>query len=126
MEMAWISLLIASIFEIGWAIGLKYTEGFTRPTPSFLVAVGILASFVLLARAVRTIPIGTAYAVFAGIGAGGTGFVGILLLGEPAGLARILSIISIVAGIIGVRLFGNGAASSIMAAHGTDDNGDAR
>lgn len=124
--MAWISLLIASVMEIGWAIGLKFTEGFTRPIPSFLVAVGIVASFVLVARAARTIPIGTAYAVFVGIGAGGTGFIGILLLGEPAGLARILSIISIVVGVVGLKLFGDAAVSSKTAVHGTGKNGDPR
>lgn len=104
--MAWTYLIIASILEIGWAIGLKYTQGFTVMAPSLLVIAGILGSFWLVARAARNIPIGTAYAVFAGIGAGGTGVLGIFLFGESAGLFRVLSLAAIVLGVIGLKIFG--------------------
>lgn len=110
--MAWIFLLVASLMEICWAIGLKYTEGFTRPLESVVVAVAILASFALLARAAREIPIGTAYGIFVGIGAAGTGILGILLFGEPAGAMRLLSMGLIVAGIIGLKLFDEVAAAA--------------
>lgn len=104
--MAWTYLLIASVIEIAWAIGLKFTEGFTVLVPSLLVTVGILASFWLVARAAADIPIGTAYSVFAGIGAGGTGLFGIFLFEEPAGVLRVLSLAAIVVGVVGLKLFG--------------------
>jgi quaternary ammonium compound-resistance protein SugE len=104
--MAWTYLLLASALEIGWAVGLKYTQGFTRPSPSILVAIGILGSFVLLARAAQTLPIGTAYGVFVGVGAAGTGLIGMLLLGEPTGAMRGVSLIAIVGGVVGLKLFG--------------------
>jgi quaternary ammonium compound-resistance protein SugE len=113
--MAWTYLLIASAMEIGWAIGLKFTAGFTRLLPSVVVAIAILASFALLARAARDIPIGTAYGVFVGIGAAGTGLLGILLFGEPAGLMRLLSMAAIVAGIIGLKLFDEDAPAEVAA-----------
>jgi quaternary ammonium compound-resistance protein SugE len=103
--MAWTYLMIASILEIGWAVGLKYTAGFTRLMPSILVAIGILGSFWLVARAAREIPIGTAYAVFTGIGTGGTGILGILLFDESAGLFRMLSLAAIVLGVAGLKIF---------------------
>lgn len=105
--MAWFELLIGSVLEIGWAVSLKYTEGFTRLIPSILVAVGILVSFLLVARAAREIPIGTAYGVFVGIGAAGTGLLGIFLFDEPAGLMRILSLGAVVCGVVGLKLFGD-------------------
>lgn len=104
--MGWTYLVIASVLEIGWAVGLKYTEGFTRLLPSVLVGIGAVASFVLIARAVREIPIGTAYGVFVGVGAAGTGVVGLVLFGEPGGPLRVLSLVAIVGGVLGLKLFG--------------------
>lgn len=102
--MAWVWLAIAGVFEIGWAIGLKYTDGFTRLVPSVLTGLSMVISVVLLAIAVRTLPIGTAYAVWTGIGAVGTVILGIVLFSEPADVARLVSIGLIVAGIIGLKL----------------------
>lgn len=102
--MAWIALCIAGLLEVGWAIGLKYTEGFTRLWPSIVTATAIAASMLLLAWSVRTLPVGTAYAVWTGIGAAGTAVLGIVLFAEPATLARILCIGLIVAGVIGLKL----------------------
>ena len=102
--MAWTALVIAGLFEIGWAVGLKYTEGFTRLLPSVLTVIALLASTWLLAIALRTIPIGTAYAVWTGIGAVGTATFGILLFAEPANAPRLMSIALIVAGIAGLKL----------------------
>ena len=102
--MAWLQLLVAGILEVGWAIGLKYTAGFTRPWPSAATIAGMIGSFYLLAQAVRTIPVGTAYAVWTGIGALGTAILGILLFGESAAAGRLVSFVLIVAGIVGLRL----------------------
>lgn len=102
--MAWVLLFFAGLFEIGWAIGLKYTEGFTRPWPTAWTALAMVASVVLLALAVRTLPIGTAYAVWTGIGAAGTVILGIVLFAEPATLARLFFVGLIVAGIAGLKL----------------------
>ena len=102
--MAWTVLVIAGLFEIGWAIGLKYTEGFTRVLPSALTIIALVGSTWLLAIALRTIPIGTAYAVWTGIGAVGTAILGILLFAEPANAPRLVSIGMIVAGIAGLKL----------------------
>ena len=102
--MAWIALCIAGVLEIGWAIGLKYTEGFTRPGPSIATAIAIVASMVLLAWSIRTLPVGTAYAVWTGIGAVGTAVLGIVLFGEPAAVARLVCSGLIVAGVIGLKL----------------------
>ena len=102
--MAWISLFIAGLFEIGWAIGLKYTEGFTRPVPSVLTLAAMAASILLLGLALRSLPIGTAYAVWTGIGAVGTALLGIWLFDEPATAARLASIGLIVSGIVGLKL----------------------
>ena len=102
--MAWLLLLVAGILEVGWAVGLKYTEGFTRPLPTVLTLTAMAVSMGLLGLAVRTLPIGTAYAVWTGIGATGTVIVGILLLGEPASLPRLGCVLLIVAGIIGLKL----------------------
>ena len=102
--MAWWALLFAGLFEIVWAIGLKYTEGFSRlwPTLGTVAAMGI--SFYLLALALRTLPIGTAYAIWTGIGAVGTVILGILLFKEPATFARLFCIFLIVAGILGLKI----------------------
>lgn len=102
--MAWIYLTLAGIFEVAWAIGLKYTEGFTRLWPSLLTALTMILSFGLLSQALKTLPIGTAYAVWTGIGAVGTALIGMLVLGEPREAARIVCILLIVAGIVGLKL----------------------
>jgi quaternary ammonium compound-resistance protein SugE len=102
--MAWLYLFVAGLFEIGWAIGLKYTEGFTRLVPSVLTVTAMTLSIVLLGLALRTLPVGTAYAVWTGIGAVGTAAFGIYLFGEPATAARLASIGLIVAGIVGLKL----------------------
>lgn len=101
--MAWMSLVIAGVFEIGWAIGLKYTEGFSRLWPSVATIAAMAISFFFLSSALKTIPVGTGYAVWTGIGAVGTAFLGIVLFGESAALARILCILLIVSGIIGLK-----------------------
>jgi quaternary ammonium compound-resistance protein SugE len=97
-------LFVAGLFEIGWAIGLKYTDGFTRLWPTTWTVLAMVASVVLLALAVRTLPIGTAYAVWTGIGAAGTVILGIVLFAEPATLARLFFVGLIVAGIAGLKL----------------------
>ena len=102
--MAWIILFVAGLCEVGWAIGLKYTEGFTRLVPSVLTVIAMALSVVLLGLALKTLPVGTAYAVWTGIGAVGTAALGIYLFGEPAGAARLASIGLIVAGIVGLKI----------------------
>ena len=102
--MAWLVLLVAGLLEVGWAIGLKYAEGFTRLVPSALTLVSMVGSVVLLGLALKTLPIGTAYAVWTGIGAVGTALLGIALFGEPATAARLACIGMIVAGIVGLKL----------------------
>lgn len=102
--MSWIVLVIAGLLEVVWAIGLKYTHGFTRLTPSVITVTAMIVSIVLLSWAMRSLPVGTAYAVWTGIGAVGAAITGILLLGESASLARIASLALIVAGIIGLKL----------------------
>ncbi|WP_269715272.1 quaternary ammonium compound efflux SMR transporter SugE [Caulobacter sp. NIBR2454] len=103
--MAWIILFIAGLFEIGWAVGLKYTHGFTRLWPTVFTAVSLVLSMGLLGWAVRTLPLGTAYAVWTGIGAVGTVIIGIWLFKEPATVARLVCVGLIVAGILGLKLF---------------------
>jgi quaternary ammonium compound-resistance protein SugE len=105
--MAWTLLLIAGLFEIGWAIGLKYTDGFTRLVPSAFTLIAMTVSVVLLALALRSIPVGTGYAVWTGIGAVGTALLGIVLFGESVSLARLGCIGLIVAGIVGLKLASN-------------------
>jgi quaternary ammonium compound-resistance protein SugE len=100
---AWFYLVIAGLLEAAWAIGLKYTEGFTRPVPSVLTAGAIVASFWLLAAAVRTLPIGTAYAVWVGIGATGAVVLGALLFREPLSGARAFFLALLVVAIVGLR-----------------------
>ncbi len=102
--MAWIYLFVAGLLEIGWAIGLKYTDGFTRLVPTILTAGSMVASVVLLGLAVRTLPLGTAYAVWTGIGTVGTVILGIILFSEPATAIRIGCILLIIAGIAGLKL----------------------
>ncbi|HML73560.1 MAG TPA: quaternary ammonium compound efflux SMR transporter SugE [Anaerohalosphaeraceae bacterium] len=102
--MAWIYLFIAGIIEIGWAIGLKYSEGFTRLAPSILTAIGMIASYVFLSLAVKTIPLGTGYAIWTGIGVAGTAIGGIILFSESVNPVRILCLMLILAGIIGLKL----------------------
>lgn len=103
--MAWVILVIAGFFEICWALGLKYTDGFTRLIPSILTLAGMAASMFLLSRAARALPIGTAYAVWTGIGAAGAAIGGILLFGESRAWTRLFCISLIVAGVAGLRLF---------------------
>jgi len=102
--MAWVVLIAAGLLEIGWAIGLKYTAGFTRLVPSLLTAASMIASLGLLGLAMKTLPVGTAYAVWTGVGTIGTAILGIMLFGEPASAARLGCLGLIVAGILGLKL----------------------
>ena len=102
--LAWIFLFVAGLFEVGWAIGLKQAAGFTRLLPSVLTVLSMAASIVLLGLALRALPLGTAYAVWTGIGTVGTALLGMLLYAEPAGAARLGCIALIVAGIVGLKL----------------------
>jgi quaternary ammonium compound-resistance protein SugE len=102
--MAWVILFLAGLFETGWAIGLKYTDGFTRLWPTVWTAVAMIISLWLLGIAVKTLPVGTAYSVWVGVGAVGTVVLGIVLLEEPANAARLVSVGLIIAGIIGLKL----------------------
>jgi quaternary ammonium compound-resistance protein SugE len=102
--MNWLILFFAGLLEMGWAIGLKYTEGFTRLWPSVGTLLAAAGSFYLLSMALRTLPVGTAYAIWVGIGAVGTAGLGILLFGEALTVGRILSIALLVAGIVGLKL----------------------
>jgi quaternary ammonium compound-resistance protein SugE len=102
--MAWIVLFVAGLFEVGWAVGLKYTAGFTRLVPTLLTAASMAVSLGLLGVALKSLPLGTAYAVWTGIGTIGTVFLGIALFAEPAGAIRLACIGLIVAGIVGLKL----------------------
>ena len=102
--MSWTILFFAGLFEVAWAVGLKYTEGFTRLWPSVGTVVAMAVSFYLLAVAMRTLPLGTAYAVWVGVGAVGTAILGIVLFNEPANAGRLVSLGLILAGIIGLKL----------------------
>ncbi len=102
--MAWTYLFFAGLFEIGWAIGLKYTDGFSRPLPTILTALSMIVSVVLLGLALKTLPVGTGYAVWTGIGTVGTAILGIWLLGEPATAVRLGCMALIVCGIVGLKL----------------------
>ncbi|ASX12234.1 quaternary ammonium compound-resistance protein SugE [Aeromonas dhakensis] len=104
--MSWLLLLLAGLFEVAWAIGLKYTDGFSRPLPTLLTLSAMGVSVLLLAMAVKQLPLGTAYAVWTGIGAVGTVLMGIWLFNEPATLARVLCLLLIIAGILGLKLIG--------------------
>ncbi len=102
--MNWAILLVAGLFEIGWAIGLKYTEGFSRLWPTVWTILSMVLSVSLLGVAMKTLPVGTAYAVWVGVGAIGTALLGIILFNEPANAARLVSLALILAGIIGLKL----------------------
>ena len=106
--MAWFYLMLAGCLECAWAIGIKYTAGFSKPLPSLLTVTAMVASFWLLSLAMKTIPVGTAYAVWTGIGATGVAIFGMLLFNEPRDIARILCLLLIMAGVIGLRLFSGG------------------
>lgn len=103
-SMAWIVLLFAGLLEVVWAVGLKYSHGFTRLTPSIITILAIIASMGLLAYAMRDLPVGTAYAIWTGIGAVGTAIVGIIFLGESANMFRLLSLALIITGLIGLKV----------------------
>ena len=102
--MAWVYLVIAGLFEMGWAIGLKYTDGFTRLVPTALTIAAMIISVLLLGLALRDLPVGTGYAVWTGIGTVGTALLGMYLFGDPATAARLASIGLIVAGIVGLKV----------------------
>lgn len=104
--MSWLLLLLAGLFEVAWAIGLKYTDGFSRPLPTLLTLSAMGVSVLLLAMAVKQLPLGTAYAVWTGIGAVGTVLMGIWLFNEPATLARVLCLLLIISGILGLKFIG--------------------
>jgi quaternary ammonium compound-resistance protein SugE len=106
--MSWYILIVAGLFEIGWAIGLEYSDGFSKPLPTLGTGIAIVISMILLAQAVKDLPVGTAYAVWTGIGAVGTASLGILLFDEPASLSRIAFIGVIVVGIVGLNLASGG------------------
>lgn len=110
--MAWGYLLIAALLEVGWAIGLKYAEGFTKLWPSVLTILAMVASMALLAVAVRTIPVGTGYAVWTGIGAAGTAALGIVLFGESASWPRLVCLALIVAGVVGLKVVSPGGEAA--------------
>jgi quaternary ammonium compound-resistance protein SugE len=102
--MSWFILLLAGLFEVGWAVGLKYTDGFTRPLPTLLTVAAIIVSLALLGLAMKELPLGTAYAIWTGVGAVGTVIAGIMLFGEAVTLMRIASVALIVCGLIGLKL----------------------
>lgn len=102
--MAWVILVVAGLFEVGWAIGLKYTEGFTRLWPTLWTVLAMAISLWLLGLAMKSFPVGTAYSVWVGVGAVGTVILGIVLLGEPVNAARLISVALIIGGIIGLKL----------------------
>lgn len=102
--MAWIILVVAGLFEVGWAVGLKYTDGFTRLWPTVWTVLAMLVSLGLLGMAMKSLPVGTAYSVWVGVGAVGAVILGIVLLGEPVSAARVISVVLIIAGIIGLKL----------------------
>jgi quaternary ammonium compound-resistance protein SugE len=102
--MAWLLLVLAGLFEVGWAIGLKYTDGFTRLWPTVGTVLAMIISLGLLGMAMKSLPVGTSYAVWVGVGAVGTAILGIVLLGEPANAGRLISLGLIVAGIVGLKL----------------------
>lgn len=103
--MAWIYLILAGICEIGWAFGLKYSEGFSKIGVSIVTVLGMILSFVLLAQAMKHLPLGTAYGIWTGIGAAGTAILGIVFLNEPRDLIRIICILLIITGVVGLKVF---------------------
>ena len=111
--MAWLLLIVAGLFEIVWAIALKYTEGFTRLWPTVVFGVAMLISVALLGRAMRDIPLGTAYAIWTSIGAAGTVIVGMIFFNESRDILRILCLLLIVAGVVGLKLLTPGGAPDV-------------
>lgn len=107
--MAWVLLVLAGAFEIVWAVGLKYTDGFTRPLASGVTIAGMVISVWLLSLALKTIPLGTGYAIWTGIGAVGTAIAGMILFGESRAVIRMVCIAMIVAGIVGLKIFSEGS-----------------
>jgi len=101
---AWLYLLLAGLLEVVWAIGMKYSEGFSKSTPTVMTIAGMIASFYFLSLALKTLPIGTAYAIWTGIGAVGTVIFGMIFLGEPHHLGRMLFLFMVIAGIIGLKI----------------------
>ncbi|MFI8187258.1 DMT family transporter [Streptomyces sp. NPDC085946] len=101
--MAWVLLVVAGLLEVGWSVGMKYTEGFTRPLPSVLTGAAIVASMLLLSQAAKTLPIGTAYGVWVGIGAAGAAVLGMAVLGEPATAARIFFVCLLLVAVVGLK-----------------------
>lgn len=102
--MAWLFIFIAGLLEIAWAIGLKYSDGFTKPLATVLTIILMILSFVVLAQGIRTIPVGTGYAVWTGIGAAGTAILGVILFNEPLTAARVACLAMVIAGIVGLKL----------------------
>ncbi|MEV4440106.1 multidrug efflux SMR transporter [Streptomyces sp. NPDC049577] len=102
--MAWVLLVVAGLLEVGWAVGLKHSEGFTRPWPSVLTVAGIVASMLLLARAARELPIGTAYGVWVGIGAAGAAVLGMTVLGEPVTAWRVFFVVLLLVAVVGLKV----------------------
>lgn len=102
--MSWIILLFAGLFEVGWAIGLKYTDGFSRPLPTLLTVAAMVVSLTLLGLAMKELPLGTAYAIWTGVGAVGTVIAGIILFGESMALLRLASVALIICGLVGLKL----------------------
>ncbi|MCY1272626.1 Quaternary ammonium compound-resistance protein SugE [compost metagenome] len=102
--MSWIILFFAGLFEVGWAVGLKYTDGFSKPLPTALTALAMIISLGLLGLAMKELPLGTAYAIWTGVGAVGTVIAGVILFGESMALVRLLSVALIVGGLIGLKL----------------------
>ncbi len=101
--MAWVLLVVAGLLEVGWSVGMKYTDGFTRPSPVCLTGAGIVASMLLLSYAAKTLPIGTAYGVWVGIGAAGAAVFGMAVLGEPATAARIFFVCLLLVAVVGLK-----------------------
>lgn len=104
MSKAWVLLIVAGLLEIGWAIGLKASQGFTRPIPSALTILALISSLLLLARAMQVLPVGTAYAIWVGIGATGTAVLGMLVYHESVSLLKIFSLIALLIGLVGLKL----------------------
>ncbi|MER6260714.1 DMT family transporter [Streptomyces sp. NPDC059688] len=104
--MAWVLLVVAGLLEVGWSVGMKYTDGFTRPLPSVLTGAGIVASMVLLSYAAKSLPIGTAYGVWVGIGAAGAAVLGMVLLGEPVTAARVFFVCLLLVAVVGLKATG--------------------
>jgi quaternary ammonium compound-resistance protein SugE len=104
LRLAWLYLFVAGLFEVGWAIGLKYTDGFSRPVPTLLTVASMVISLALLGLALKTLPVGTAYSIWTGVGALGTAILGIVLFGEPATALRLACLGLIVGGIVGLKL----------------------